>query len=147
MLGCLRRPEPTPHERLQLLLVDGGAFGGDDDRDDLLPPLGVGDADDRRSRHGGMLDEHTFDLARRQVLAAPHDDVVEPAVHVQVPAGVEMTGVAGAEPAFVVAHASFQVLAGDLLAAHPDLAVGAGVDGRAGGVADRDLDGRQRHPD
>ena len=89
-----------------------------------------------------MLEQHVLDLAGRQVLAAAHDHVVEPALDEQEAVVVEVAGVVGGEPAVVVERAAAEVLAGDLLAAHVDLAALAGGDRLAVGVADLELERR-----
>ena len=95
-----------------------------DHRGDDFAPLLVADADDRALPHGRVLEEHVFDLAGREVLAAAHDDVVEPTLDVEVPALVEVALVVGGEPSFTrPAVVLAVVLARHLLAAHPDLAV------------------------
>ena len=76
-----------------------------------------------RRLDGRVVEEHVLDLAGREVLAAAHDHVVEPAVHEQV-ARRRRGGRASrvCEPAVVEAVAAPEVLARHLLAAHPDLA-------------------------
>ena len=76
------------------------------------------------SSHGGVLDEDVLDLARRDVLGPADDHVVEASGEVQVALGVEPAAVAGGEPAGVDRSAvAPEVLAGDLLAPHPHLAL------------------------
>ena len=55
--------------------------------------------------------------------AAPHDHVVEPAVDVEEAVLVEPPRVPGAEPSVLGEGVVPHVLAGHLLAAHPDLAL------------------------
>ena len=112
-----------------------------------LAPLGVGDADHRRLGDRGVRHEHFFDLARRDVLRAPHDDVVQPPVDVEEAVHVEPAGVPGAEPAVLGERALPDVLAGHLLAAHPDLALLARREGRLVDVAHLHLEGREGSPD
>ena len=118
-----------------------------DGGDDLLAPLGVGHADDAGVGDGGMPRQHVLDLTGRHVLGAAHDHVVEPALEVEVPVVVERPGVLRREPAVDHHVGAPEVLAGDLLAAHPDLAGLAGTDGLAVDVADLDLERRQRPAD
>ena len=94
-----------------------------------------------------MRAEDVLDLARRDVLAAADDDVVEAALDEEVPALVEPAAVAGREPAVVTIVGLAEVLARDLLAAHPDLAGLARRDLDRRRVADRHLDGAERPAD
>ena len=74
-----------------------------------------------------MLDEHVFDLGRRDVLAAADDRVVGAAADEQVAALVEHRDVLGGEPALGVEHRTdLGVAARHLLAAHEQLAGLAG---------------------
>src|SRR5581483_5243357 len=88
---------------------------------DHLTPFRVRDAEYRGLRDVDMLEQAGLDLAGREVLAAPHDDVVEPPVYVEEAVGVERTRVTGVEPPVVVGRPPPDVLAGDLVPAHPDL--------------------------
>src|SRR3546814_17170912 len=67
-------------------------------------------------------DQDRLDLARGEVLATADYDVVEAAVHVEEAGVVEVAGVPCLEPAVGEAAVAAEVLAGHLLAAHPDLA-------------------------
>ena len=116
-------------------------------RDHPLPPLDIRDADHGRRLDGGVLEEDVLDLARGQVLAAPDDHVVEPSLHEQVALRVDPPGVAGVEPPVVDGVGAAEVLAGDLVAAHPDLARLAVGHRPALGVTDRHLDPGQDAPD
>ena len=109
-----------------------------------LAPLRVGDPDHRGLGHGRMRHEHRLDLPRRNVLPTPHDHVVQPAVDVEEPVGVEPPGVAGPEPPVGGQDGAADVLAGHLLAPHPDLALLARGDDRVVLAAHLHLQGRQR---
>src|SRR5205814_9194565 len=85
-----------------------------------------------------------FDLGGGEVLAAPDDHVVGASDHEQVAGLVDETEISGVEPTGVVALRRIrEVLAGDLLAAHEDLARLAGRRDPAG-VVDAQLDPGQR---
>jgi hypothetical protein len=119
-----RRPEPAARVPAQLLLSCPCARKQHHDRHHQLAPLVVGDPDDGRVRHRRMVEEHRLDLPGREVLAAPHDHVVEPAVHEQEAVHIQATGVAGVEPAVLGRRRGPrrpEVLARDLVAPHPDL--------------------------
>src|SRR5207302_11148959 len=91
---------------------------------------------------------HVLDLARRDVLATAHDHVIEPAIDVQVAGVVEAAAVVGGKPTVVVRRPSpAQVLAGHLLASDPDLAALPRGDRPSVGVADLELEARQRLAD
>ena len=110
-----------------------------------LAPLLVGHPDHGGVGHGGVHEEHLLDLARREVLPAPDDHVVEPALDEEVALRVEPAPVVGGQPAVGrQRRPRAQVLARDLVAPHPDLAVGAGRDRPAHRVADLDLEAGQR---
>src|SRR5829696_6451058 len=76
---CLGRPQAFANPLLELVLTDVRAWPADDRSGNCLAPLGVRHADDRRFRHAGMIEQGIFDLARRKVLRAADDDVVESA--------------------------------------------------------------------
>ena len=79
------------HPLLELRLGGLGAGLEHDGGDDLLAPLVVGHADDCGLGDGRVADEHVLDLARRQVLGATHDDVVEAPLEEEVAVVVEVT--------------------------------------------------------
>ena len=89
-----------------------------------------------------MREQRLLDLAGREVLAAAHDHVVEAAVEIEEAVAVEVAGVVGGEPPALDEHAATEILAGDLLAPHVDLAPLPGGDGIAVGAADLEFDGR-----
>src|SRR6476469_6712903 len=70
----------------------------DDRRADLLAPLVVGDADDRRFADLRVLVEHLLDLARVDVVAAADDQVLLAVDDVEVALLVDAGHVAGVEP-------------------------------------------------
>src|SRR5690606_34489113 len=73
------------------VVAGGGAVGGLHERDDDLPPVLVGDADDDDVADRRVLQQRVLDLGRVDVDAAGDDEVgaavahVEPAVLVEVP--------------------------------------------------------------
>src|SRR5690606_21555237 len=84
-------------------------------------------------------EQHCFDLARRQVLAAADDDIVEAAVEEQVAVGVEVTRVPGVEPAAGVGFdGPAVVLTRDLVAPDEDGAHLSPGQRLAGGTPDLD---------
>src|SRR5262249_37152961 len=94
-----------------------------------------------------MRDEDGFDLAGRDVLAAPHDDVIEPAGHVEESVAIELAGVVRREPAVDALARRREVFARDLVAAHVDLTAFTRRECPAVGIAYLDFDGRQHAPD
>ena len=55
-------------------------------------------SDDRRRKHGGMLEQQVLDIEDRHVLAAADDDVLDAAVDADVALVVHVGHVAGVEP-------------------------------------------------
>src|SRR6266571_1043426 len=117
----------------------------DDDRDQPLPPLGIGHADHRRLGDPGVAEQDVLDLGGGDVLAPPDDGVVGAPLDEQVALGVEPSPVPGGEPALRVQGAAAAVLAGDLHSAHEYQAALTGGGPRAVLRSDLDLDSRQ-HP-
>ena len=71
----------------------------DDRRRDVLPKRGMGNRKGGRLPHGAMLEQRFLHVARGHLLAAPVDDLLEPARDGQIAVRVEPAQVAGAEPA------------------------------------------------
>ncbi len=59
----------------QLLSRSRAGLAQDDGGGDLLPPFGVGQADDSGQGHGGVFAQDSLDLGRVDVLAATDDQV------------------------------------------------------------------------
>ncbi len=90
-----------------------------------------------------MREQHVLDLARRHVLAATYDDVVDAALEEEIALVVQEAAVPGGEEAVGADQRSLaQVLTRHLLAAHVDLAALAGGHGLAVLVADLELERR-----
>ncbi len=64
-----------------------------------LPPAFVRKADHRHLLHGGMVQQTSLDLDRRDVFATADDDVLQPVADLGVPVRVDDGGIAGVEPA------------------------------------------------
>jgi len=116
--GRVRRAQHGPHVLPQF--VFGAVPASHNGGHHALAPLEVGNANDRRLGDRRVLEQHVLNLAGRQVLATPHDHVVDAALHEQVTVGVEIAGVAGVEPAVGQAALDPLVFARHLVAAHPD---------------------------
>ena len=71
----------------------------DDERDDHLAPILVGEAEHRDVGHLRVCVEHVFHLFRGDVLALADDDVLDPARDDHRAVLVEARHVAGPEPA------------------------------------------------
>src|SRR5581483_10260217 len=98
--GCLvgREVLPAQGEELGFGRLLGAGRHPDEGRHDLAPPL-VGDADDGALGHRRMLEQHVLDLPGIDVLAAPDDHVLQPALDADVAAPVHRGQVAGVVPA------------------------------------------------
>ena len=83
-----------------------------------------------QSATAGVHEQHVFDLARREVLPAPDDDVVQAALDEEEALGIEPAPVVGGQPALGRQRRPLaQIFARDLVAPHPDLPVGPGRNG------------------
>ena len=67
--------------------------------EDLLPVVAIGNADRRRLEHRGVLQQRLVDLARRDVLAALDDELLQAAGDEVEAVGVAIAEIAGREPA------------------------------------------------
>ena len=59
----------------------------------------MGDADDCRVDHVGMVEQHVFDLDAVHVLARANDHVLRAVDQIEKAVGIEVSDVAGVEPA------------------------------------------------
>ena len=88
----------------------------------VLPPHLIRQPDDRGVEHCRMAEQHVLDLGRGDVLAAPDDRVIGPALDEQVTLLVQPPGVSGGEPAGGVGGGrSAGIRARHLLTADPDI--------------------------
>jgi len=101
------------------------------------------DAERRGLGHGGVRQQRLVDLRRSHLLATPIDQLFEPSGDEEVPVGVEIALVAGAEPAVAEGRRRGRrvpVVARDHVgAADDDLAPPACGDRNAACIDDRDL--------
>jgi hypothetical protein len=112
--------------RPQFALVDAHARREDDGSGDLLAQRGMRDREHARLRHCRMPEQHAFDFARSDLLAAAIDDILDPSAQRQIPVAIEPTQVAGAKPAVDErgrgGHRIVEVPVDDAGAARDDLA-------------------------
>src|SRR5581483_2748315 len=103
------RPQPPGGRNLEVGEVAGGevpqlghrdgAVGVDDDGGgNDLAEIGVGAAADGHLPHRRMLEQHVLDVGGGDILAAPDDEVLQPAGDEVVPAGVDVAEVARVDP-------------------------------------------------
>src|SRR5262245_59568397 len=92
-----RHFDPPP--RNQLLRIDVLSGLRHDVRLVLFAEPLVAHADHRRQRHGRMQEQRFLDLARVDVEAAAENHVLLAIDDRQIPVGIELADVAGAEPA------------------------------------------------
>jgi len=76
------------------ILVQVGAWRGDDEGSQPLAEVRIGHADHRRLDDAFVALEQVLDLAREHVLTAGHDHVVVAPVHVEAPVAIEVADVA-----------------------------------------------------
>src|SRR5207249_160797 len=97
----LERRKSSRGERAEFGLARWGAvvIAQHDGRAHLLAQRGVRDRERGSFRDREVGEQRLFDLARRNLLAAAVDDLLEPAGDREVAVVVEHTLVAGAEPA------------------------------------------------
>src|SRR5713226_3205880 len=84
---------PPRPRRIRLQYDEGG---------DLLAEPLVGNADDRNQCHGWMTGDDLLDVLRRELLATPIDDVLDPADHLDPAVVADRAHIAGVEPARLV---------------------------------------------
>ena len=114
---------------------------------DALAPLLVGQAHHGALGHVGVRQERLLHLGGRHVLAASDDGVVAAPLDEEVVLVIDPAAVTGGEPALVVERVlPAGVLAGHLLAPHPDLAHLAGAEHLTLGAPHLHLDRRQHLP-
>ena len=85
--------------RVELGLVERRAGLAHDAREDLLPVLAIGHADRRRFEHGRVPQQRFVDLARRDVLAALDDQLLQPPGDEVEAVRVAIAEIAGRKPA------------------------------------------------
>ena len=90
------------------------------------PSVGMRDREHARLRHCRMPEQHAFDFARSDLLAAAIDDILDPSAQRQIAVAIEPTQVAGAKPAVDErgrgGHRIVEVPVDDAGAARDDLA-------------------------
>ncbi len=135
----------------QLGGVERGPGTRNDDGRDRLAPAFVGSADDGGLGDGGVGVQDVLDHPRVDVEPARDDHVLDPVGDVEVALGVDVSGVAGVQPAFAEGFGggvgSMPVAAHQLRAARGDFADLPGGQWCSGGVDDLHLGARQRPPD
>jgi len=82
--------------RQQLIRAEGVSRLQHHARHDQLAPFGIGDTEHRRLADCWVVVDHGFDFAGVDVLAAGHDHVLQSIEDVEVPVGILIAGVAGA---------------------------------------------------
>jgi hypothetical protein len=97
----VRREMPTTEVR-QVFIVKLVAGLGLNEGRDHLPPFPIGDADHGRIRNAGVRKQDVLDLARIDILPAPNDHVLQPALNSHIALRVDAAEVAGVEPALRV---------------------------------------------
>ncbi len=130
----LRSPKFAAGKGPDLVGVGVGALAQHDKGNDRLTPFLIGCAHDGRLTDGGVLHEDVLDLGWCDVLAAADNGVVRAPFDKQELRAVEVGTVSGREPAVLIERRlAGQVLAGNLVAAQPELARFAGRHGPAVG--------------
>ena len=94
-----------------------------------------------------MSPQHVFYLARRDILATTHNDIVQPSLDEKIALLVKKPRIFGRKPTIRVKQVLPHVLTGNLVSAHMDLARMAGRAAFAVRLANFKLDRRQRLPD
>ena len=144
----LERRQASAREVADLVLGRRRSVAQHDGRSHLFSQLLVGQREGDRLRHRRMVEQRLVDLARRDLLAAAIDDLLEPPGQAQIAVLVDPPLIAGAQPPLGegrgVRLRVGEIAAGHVAAADHHLPGLAGGQQPAGAVHDRDL-GPRRH--